>query len=239
MGKPGASGRDVFEQGRLPIHLGYLKLGSIRIKRLNIVTGGIMGDESEDACRLLLQCARQVLSEKQLDMLVLSYVPTTHILFRLATSMPGRCCRDWGVAPSIHWRMTLPATFEEFLKNRSKKHRYWLNRLPRVLEEAYPGRVRIRSFTGPGDVEDFCRDADAIARTTYQHQLGEAFRADEDYPGEMRAAGAKGSFARLHSLCRGSAAGILDSYGLPEYPLPESHRVRPRVQKIRSWAPSS
>ena len=181
------------DRGRLPIHLGYLKLGGIRVRQLTIITGGAMGDDSEDACRLMLQRAVQVLSEKRLDMLVLSYVPTKHVIFDLATSIPKWYCRDWGVVPATHWRMTLPASFQEFLKKRSRKHRYWLNRLPRVLEEAFPGQVRTRLFKDPSEVDAFCMDADEIAKTTYQNQLGEAFRANADYKTRCRLLAEKGA----------------------------------------------
>jgi hypothetical protein len=181
------------EKGRLPIHLGYLKLGGIRVGQLTIITGGVMGDDSEEACRLLLLRAVQLLSEKRLDMLVLSYLPTGHALFNLARTVPKACARDWGIAPTIHWRMTLPASFEEFLKKRSKKHRYWLNRLPRVLEEAYPGQVRIRLFKDAGDVDTFCEDADTIGKVTYQDQLGDAFRANADYKTRCRLLAERGA----------------------------------------------
>src|SRR5688500_5651890 len=49
------------EAGTLPVQLGYLKLGSVRVKQLNILNGGIMGDDSEESCRVLLQAALRLM----------------------------------------------------------------------------------------------------------------------------------------------------------------------------------
>ena len=175
------------ENGRLPLRFGYLPLGSIRVRKLHITTGGIMGDDSEDACRVLLQGALQVLVDQKLDLLVLSDIACNHPLFDLATRMvPKWYARDWGVVRSVHWRMKLPATFEDFLKLRSKKHRYWLKRVPRVLEEAFPGEVKIRVFKEVAEADEFCRDAAAVSQETYQQSLGAAFRADSEYQSRCR-----------------------------------------------------
>ncbi len=175
------------ENGRLPLRLGYLPLGSIRVRKLHITTGGILGDDSEEACRVLLQRAMQVLVDQRLDLLVLSDIACNHPLFDLTTrAVPKWYSRDWGVVRSVHWRMKLPSTFEDFLKLRSKKHRYWLKRVPRVLEEAFPGGVKIRVFKEVAEVDEFCRDAAAVAQETYQQSLGAAFRADSEYQSRCR-----------------------------------------------------
>lgn len=175
------------EQMRLPLRFGYLQLGTLRMKGLVIVTGGVMGEVSETECKELLERAMQFVSDSQLDVLVLSFLPCNHPLFKLgAQTFPPWYCRDFAIVPSVHWRMTLLPSFDKFLQQRSKKHRYWLKRLPRVLEEAFPGKVCIRLFKEVSEVEGFCRDADAVSRGTYQHQLGEAFRADAEYMARCR-----------------------------------------------------
>ena len=180
------------EKGRVPLEFGYRKLGSIPVYRLSIITGGVLGDTSEEACRLLIERARQLLAERQLDVLVLNYIPVDHPLFGLAAELPSWSCRDWGTRTTIHWTMTLPASFEQFLRKRSNKHRYWLNRLPRALEAAYPGQVRIRSFTTPNEIGEFWHDAGEVAESTYQYQLGESFCANADYLARCKSLAEKG-----------------------------------------------
>jgi len=169
------------ERARLPLRLGYLRLGTIPVRCLSIITGGTMGDDSLESCRELLAAAQRVLVAKRLDFILLSYLPCEHPLFKLAArDLSPWYCRDWGVIPSTPWRMTLPASFGGFLAKRSKKHTYWLKRLPRVLEEAFPGQVSMRVFRAPSEVTEFCRDSEAVSRLTYQHQLGESLRADRE-----------------------------------------------------------
>jgi len=179
----------------LPLRLGYLRLGCLHLKGLVVTTGGILGDDSEQACRILLKCASQVMMENHLDVIVLSHLRCDHTLFELAAStFPPWYCRDWGVVPSIHWRMSLPSSFDLILQQRRKKHRYWLKRLPKVLEDDFPGQVRIRQFKDLVEVGEFCRDADIVARSTYQRQLGEAFRADAEHTERCKLFAEKGAF---------------------------------------------
>ena len=60
-------------------------------------------------------------------------------------------------------------------KRQKKKHRYWLNRLPRVLEKDFPGKVETKLYENAEGLEEFCRDADAVAELTYQRKLGAGF----------------------------------------------------------------
>ncbi len=163
------------ERTPFELRLGYLRLGSLRARTLTIVTGGLMGNDSAEECRLLLDHAMQELPAKRLDALILSYVPCEHPLFTLAKTVPKWYQRDWVVAPTIHWRIALPDSFEEFLERRSRNHRQQLKKTQRALEKSFPGKVRIRLFQGPAEVDEFCRDAESISKKTYQHHLGEGF----------------------------------------------------------------
>jgi CelD/BcsL family acetyltransferase involved in cellulose biosynthesis len=161
---------------------------------LNIINGGRIGEDSEETCRAMLDCALKLAKEEQLEFVALSYVPCDHVLFNLAgKTVPSWSGRDWGVVPNEHWRMTLPVSFEEFLKKRSKKHRYWLKRLPRVLEDDFPAQVRMRGFTSPEEAAQFCSEAGSVARLTYQHQLGSAFNDDEEYRDRCRMLAGQGA----------------------------------------------
>ena len=170
------------EEGLMPVEFGYLKFGRLRVRQLNIINGGILGEDSEEVCRAMLDCAIRLLDEHQLQFVSFSYVPCDHRVFSLARrSVAGWLSRDWGVTPNQHWRMSVPASFEDFLKKRSKKHRYWLKRLPRVIDDDFPNQVKMRAFTKLEDVREFCREADSVAKLTYQHQLGSAFGDNEEY----------------------------------------------------------
>lgn len=70
-------------------------------------------------------------------------------------------------------QIDLSETFEQYLADRfTKKTRYNLKREVRLLEEAESGRVVTKVYTSPDEVGDFLRNAQQIARRTYQWRLG-------------------------------------------------------------------
>jgi hypothetical protein len=88
--------------------------------------------------------------------------------------------------------MTLPGSIDEFLQSVKRKHRYWLNRLPRALEKKYPGKVTYKEFHDKADVDKLCSDADDIARKTYQRGLGAGFINNNENKKRMALAAEKG-----------------------------------------------
>lgn len=168
------------EDGEVELPFGYMHL-RIKVRRLNIINGGIMGDDSIEACRLLLKRAIDLLAEQNWDMLVFSYLSCETPMFELASKAPMALCRDWSISPGVHWTMTLPDSLQEILSRRSSRHRSHLKGLPRRLEARYPDRVRVRVFREPSEADDFCRDAAEVGRESYQSNLGDSLRADDEY----------------------------------------------------------
>jgi hypothetical protein len=78
-------------------------------------------------------------------------------------------------ADAEHWRMRLPGNWEEFMKARSKKHRYWLKRLDSMLDRDFANQWSIKRYESQGDVPSFGEAAEQIARKTYQRGLGVGF----------------------------------------------------------------
>lgn len=163
------------EETRQRFQFGYVNCGGVRVRRLTFVTSGALGDMSPANARLLIEWVRTSLRGRGLDFAVLHNQPVDSTLAMEAQSTVPGVLREHGGREREHWRMSLPGNFDEFLGRRKKKHRYWLNRLPRVLEKDYPGKVETRVFDTPEKVERFCRDADTVAALTYQRKLGAGF----------------------------------------------------------------
>lgn len=163
------------EGTRQKFQFGYMSCGSVRVRKLSFVTSGALGEIAREDARLLIQSVRSSLTERGLDFAVLHNQPVDSWLAREALTGAPALLRDHGGREREHWRMSLPGNFEEFLGRRKKKHRYWLNRLPRVLEKVFPGKVETKVFETAAVVEQFCRDADAVAALTYQRKLGAGF----------------------------------------------------------------
>ncbi len=163
------------EDTRQKFQFGYVGCGSVGVRKLAFVTSGALGKISREDAQMLIDSIQSALRERGLDFAVLHNQPVDSWLAREAQTSVTTWRRDGGGREREHWRMTLPGSFEEFLARRKKKHRYWLNRLPRVLEKAFPGKVETKTFETLADVPQFCRDADAVATLTYQRKLGAGF----------------------------------------------------------------
>lgn len=163
------------ENTRQRFQLGYLSCGSVPVRKLPFVTSGALGPFSPDEAGETIEALRSTLKSHALHFAVIHNQPLDSALAREAVASVPFLLREHGARDRVHWRMSLPATFDEFLARRKKKHRYWLNRLPRVLEKAFPGKVVTKVFETSDEVPGFCRDADAVAALTYQRKLGAGF----------------------------------------------------------------
>jgi hypothetical protein len=177
-GKPAAILAGRVETAEEEFCFGYLKLFSLKVQRLSIVTGGWMGDTGSECSRHSLAEVRRILKSKHLHYALLCNLPTSSTLYSTAKSSTGPLTLGHFPDKSVHWKMRLPESYPEFLKRRKKKHRYWLNRLQRVLEEEFPGRVVTRSFRQVDEVDSFCADVETVARLTYQRRLRAGFIND-------------------------------------------------------------
>jgi len=166
------------EEGVDSITFGYLPLFRAKVRRLSFSTGGVMGDTGDAAVRAMLAKIDGLIRDWKLDYAVLNNVRDEGPLPALASRQGGAVFRDRATVVNLHWTMSLPATLAEFLNRRKKKHRYWLNRLPRVLERDFPGRVETKIFTTVEGAATFCADAAEVSRMTYQRKLGGGFVDD-------------------------------------------------------------
>lgn len=161
--------------------LGYktIKLGQVR--QLSIVYGGTLGCDDAEIAGTVVDALTGLLRRKEVDVVFLSHLNTDSPLFKLAAQRPGFLCRDHLIAPQLHWKTCLPATQAEFLKRLNKKHRYWLRRLEKQVENDFPGRVSFRSFADGQPLNELMRDLEAVASKTYQRGLSAGFQNDAEH----------------------------------------------------------
>ena len=75
--------------------------------------------------------------------------------------------------------MDLPESKEKLLEELRVRHRNWmpnLRRWERTIQKEFGSGASIREFNRPEDMEELCRDAETIARKTYQRALGAGFQ---------------------------------------------------------------
>jgi hypothetical protein len=173
------------ERAQFTLRAGYLSLLRVPVRQLVLMDGGWMGEESGSVCQALYRRAATALGEFGLDLAcvenlkmagwVHQQIKESYTSFSLAAS--GRDAK--------HWLMRLPRTWDEFLKLRSKKHRYWIKRIVNILDKDFPGRWRIIRCTGESEVLEFVRSAEVIASETYQRGLGVGFCENEENVGRV------------------------------------------------------
>jgi hypothetical protein len=144
-------------------------------RSLMIVEGGILGNTSYNNCAVLASELIHSLKRDEADCVFFKETPIDYQIYKLANKKSGLLFRDHLQEIDLHYKMTLPASIDEFFNVRSSKKRTKLRSLLKRLERRYPGKVAVRCIRETGKVEQFCRGADEISRETYQHAYGEGF----------------------------------------------------------------
>jgi hypothetical protein len=169
------------EATECPLKIGYKRVMGIKARALVFVVGGYMGPNSDAIAAVFLRGIRGLLKERSLDFAVLNHFRQDLAIVRLARRMPGFFTRDHFPETHVHWAMAIPGSLSDFMSRRKQKHRYWLNRLVRVLERDFRGRFCVQKFMHENEVGRLCEAMEQVAKMTYQRQLGVGFLNDEEH----------------------------------------------------------
>ena len=186
-GKPVALVAGRIEQGNFEIKIGYKVLWRVKVRRLAVFYGGLMGEITAEVGEILVQRLVRSLREERADLLLWSGIQRNSEAEALLKRIPNAVCRDYLARPVQHWRMTFPASLEELLEQRmNKKHRYWLRRTMRMLDKEFPGAVRCACYSTPAEMGKLFEDTIQIASKTYQWGLGVGFRDTEEQRARLK-----------------------------------------------------
>lgn len=176
------------EKTGFDIRLGYKSLFKPEVRMLIMNYGGFLGEYSEEMSGLLMGELVHVLKRGQADLVFINSVSTDCSLL-----LQARAQRLFlADLPGTHWSMRLPGSVDLLLGKLKSKHRYWIRRLPRVLERDYPGRIAFKTFVSVQDIDQLFRDAEAVAGLTYQRGLGAGFSDNREIRERIELAASKG-----------------------------------------------
>lgn len=162
------------EQLRLTSRLGYHTVFSPEVRSITVLNGGILGTVDEDTFRQMLACIRASLADGEADVAMFRYLPVDSPFYRIAsTEVPFLGRQHFGDS-EVRWELELPGSVDDILRLSSTKTRQRLMGYVRKLERTYEGRLAVRRYTQPGEIDDFFRDVESVAPMTYQHALGVA-----------------------------------------------------------------
>ncbi len=222
------------ETKRLAAGLGYAKLALPPMRCLTFVGGGPIGDQSRESVAVLLRSVETSLKTKEADVAWFHQVQCGSSMHGAIEKMGGLLCRDFFPSFNDHWSVRLPHTYEEFLRQRSKKTRQDIRRCAKRLQGLFDDQMIIRRFREPQDIDRVMADTEAIAQRTYLRGLSAGFTVNQETRERMLLYAKEGSL-RVHILYVGDRPiafwhGFF--YGRTFYPWtigydPEYHEVHP------------
>jgi len=165
----------------LAIGLGYFHLPTPRLRTLTFIDGGVLGQISAADGDEIMRNILRSLRTGEADLAVLEHFKVGHRLTECARRMPPRLCIDRLATAHVHYRRTI-AVDAPLLSSLSANERSNQRRREKRLRQDF-GEIRIDCFHGESDLDRLLRDAETVARTSYQRGLGVGFT---DTP-EMRA----------------------------------------------------
>lgn len=175
------------ESRQLKTSLGYKVVYAPRVRLLHVLDGGIVvGDPA--ALEPLLEALRAELAAGRVDTVGFPPLELGSQLYTAFNSLGGPLERQPLITAWTRRRLALPGSFEEFVASRSSNTRWRIRRDGKRLLAALGEQLSVEIIRDPSGLDRLVRDADRVARSTYQRALGAGF---SDTP-EQRALAAVG-----------------------------------------------
>jgi hypothetical protein len=159
---------------RVPIKISYLSLPVPKIRILQIVHGGWLGEISDTSAELLVGSIIESLRLGEADAAFLHYPNFNSPLVHFARSLPGRLCTDYLIAPQYHRVQDLSRAPGAFLASLSQNERYQQRKRTRKIEQDFRNN-KIEVFSAVDEVQRLICDAETVAKKSYQRDLGVGF----------------------------------------------------------------
>ena len=226
-------------QGPVAFPVGSFPLFQSNARILRFVNGGFLGNQSRENSQFLLSEIIRSLKEDEAQAVEFSQLRADTPLYHLAKQQLNFFCREHFTPVQTHRYLTLPASFDEFLRSLSGKSRHQLRRHARMLVRDFPAKVRFQVVGSERDADEFARKADEVSQKTYRRALGTGFVNDFETRETLRAAAQKAAL-RACILYVGQrpvafASGILSNrsfYGTFTAYDPEFKKYRPGLQAL-------
>jgi len=180
------------EDRQFNLKLGYRTLLRPRLKCLNVVYGGILGQPKDNLCLIIINELRRQLKSRRFDVVYLNHLNTDSAFYQAVRKAPGFFTRDYFPIIDKHWRMSIPDDMDQFYKACTHGHRGSLRRGLRKFEKEYPGPNNFVKYTRKDEVGNFVKMAAEISSKTYQHAIGAGLVNDEHTISRIKTAASHG-----------------------------------------------
>lgn len=168
------------EESNVEYKIGFKTFLGQRLRQLTIIYQGAIGETSSAVARRFVDEIKHQLVQGKFDAVYFYALKIDSEIYRAANVAGNILTKDHGIKIGQHWKTPLPQNgIDDFLRHLSAKHRYWLRRLPRVLDKAFPGNVSYRRFSDISEVAQLAIDCERIASRTYHRAAGAGFHDNE------------------------------------------------------------
>jgi hypothetical protein len=161
--------------------LGYLRAPAIKANVLNLIHEGVLGKLDSGSVDSVLQHVRSFLGTGECDIAIFSQVLEGDLLLSRAFQTVPWMWRDGSPAWTLHWLRAFPSGQGFLLEEMRSKHRAWIRKKIRALEDSFPAGVVYRKYCEPDQLPKACMDMENVAKLTYQRGLGAGFFDDAEH----------------------------------------------------------
>ena len=209
----GIAGR--LELRRLSTSVGYKVVYAPQARVLRVVDGGVAGGDEPSILQALLDALRGALADGTADAVALPPAELGSPLLDAYDSLGGPLERQPFIAPWTRRRLVLPGSFEEFVASRSSNTRWQIRRDAKRIAETFHDELTVEIVRDPSGLDRLVREAERVARSTYQRALGGGF-SDTPEQRALAAVGLEHGWVRGYLLVRGEdtiAYWLCSTYG--------------------------
>ena len=166
--RPGCS--PILAVARIELQPNRLPTRGTRVMRLAF--GGIVGAETLEEYRLVVDSLGRAIAKREADMIVFSQVDVDGPLYQAVRAALPWWRTDHVPTRNVHWRGGVPDSLDEFLATRSSSTRYHVRRYNKRLARAYGDSLSVREFRDRAGLDRLHADLESVAARTYQRGLG-------------------------------------------------------------------
>lgn len=180
------------ERKRITFNVGYLNVFRPWANCLTFVYGAIRGNESAENAQIFIREILNCLERGEANIALLEFVPTESPLYQLGLKLPGIFSRDANPPLQKHDMMQVPQSIEDVYRRMSGSRGKHIRSSARKLQAHADGALKIVCYRNPSDLDRLFRDAEAIAKQTYQRGLRAGFSDTDDIRKRLDLAAKKG-----------------------------------------------
>ena len=162
------------------LKIGYKPLWKIKTRYLEIMYGGVLGEQSLSVCKGTIKFVKKILSNEKLDYVLFKELDINSPLNKAIKKFGGKLSTSKFDISNPHLYMDFPDSFKTFLETKTGKKRRKIKSIGNRLEEDFKGRFELNLYSELKDIDTIMNDIDAVASNTYQDKLGVAFVNDSE-----------------------------------------------------------